>query len=788
MLFQKVNHFPRAFHLTRKDFLKNNIDKYRKLGGPNSARSFHFIPRTFVLPAESAAFHEAFQAREIECARTRMLTGGVSSNSNTTTGGNSSSSSSGSGMGGDDDDACVPAIPLQTDLPSIPGTSPNGDNSGDSKCADIASQPAALTMEAQLSTAPRRNVWIVKPTNLSRGRGIFVTDKLETVPNTPSVVQEYIADPLLINNRKFDLRLYVLVTSFEPLEAYIYEEGFARLSMRPYSMDNLTDTHIHLTNSSIQQKKSGFTNVTSGSSMTNSAFKGVGNGGAGTGGRRGKTRAEMANLRARRGYPYNKGISGAAAGIRNVTLGGNDESDEEEEEETSASEDDEESEEGEGEEEMMGGVTRSGGKKRKSEKQQKRKKQTDDDDEGLDDDENDKDDDSNCSKVKFSVLLDRFRKEGIDTSKLLRAIDTVVIKVRRSGINNMVPSSSPFSIFMLFLVTSNISSSSSLPLPFLTFSSLCYYFHYSTTVYFNNILFYIFLTMYYYFPPMQSLMCVQNRIGPQTNAFEVFGYDILIDSQLKPWLIEVNASPSFNLETPIDREIKPRMVADALTIVDPLPFDRAYLARLLAYREKTGHWPPPPTPLPGMAGPLPASPFRMSSTSSSSVSSTDTARWQLCDHLTRLLNGRTPRVYGQHPPRLGGFRILAPNGPGSPFANLAKFHEALVSRRKKLFMANKNTGKPTPNQQGQPTLDTASAGTPSPSTTTSTTTTMSSSMADNQNTNSLQTSLSTTNGFMTSSTSTQTLTTYTPDDLASLTPMQLRAIPNPHRLKLPAII
>ncbi len=51
------------------------------------------------------------------------------------------------------------------------------------------------------------------------------------------VVQEYLHEPLLLDGYKFDLRMYVLVTSFNPLEAFVYDEGFARLSTVLYSSD-----------------------------------------------------------------------------------------------------------------------------------------------------------------------------------------------------------------------------------------------------------------------------------------------------------------------------------------------------------------------------------------------------------------------------------------------------------------------------------------------------------------------------------------------------------------------
>ena len=69
------------------------------------------------------------------------------------------------------------------------------------------------------------------------------------------VMQRYIKNPLLLNGYKFDMRIYVLVTSVNPLEVFIYKEGFGRFSTVPYTLDpnDKSNKYVHLTNVSINK-------------------------------------------------------------------------------------------------------------------------------------------------------------------------------------------------------------------------------------------------------------------------------------------------------------------------------------------------------------------------------------------------------------------------------------------------------------------------------------------------------------------------------------------------------
>ncbi|XP_036397393.1 tubulin polyglutamylase TTLL5 [Megalops cyprinoides] len=164
--FQKVNHFPRSYELTRKDRLYKNIQRMQQAHG---FKNFHIVPQTFVLPAEYQEFCSSF--------------------------------------------------------------------------------------------SKDRGPWIIKPVASSRGRGIYLVSNPNQIPLDENIlVSRYISNPLLIDDFKFDVRLYVLVTSYEPLIIYLYEEGLARFATVKYdrAAKNIKNQFMHLTNYSVNKKSNDY--------------------------------------------------------------------------------------------------------------------------------------------------------------------------------------------------------------------------------------------------------------------------------------------------------------------------------------------------------------------------------------------------------------------------------------------------------------------------------------------------------------------------------------------------
>lgn len=104
-----------------------------------------------------------------------------------------------------------------------------------------------------------RQKWIIKPPASARGVGIQVIHKWSQMPRKrPLLVQKYLHKPYLISGNKFDLRIYVYVTSYDPLRIYIFSDGLVRFASCKYSssMKTLGNKFMHLTNYSVNKKNS----------------------------------------------------------------------------------------------------------------------------------------------------------------------------------------------------------------------------------------------------------------------------------------------------------------------------------------------------------------------------------------------------------------------------------------------------------------------------------------------------------------------------------------------------
>ena len=284
------------------------------------------------------------------------------------------------------------------------------------------------------------NFWIMKPVGMSRGRGISIINDIAQVKySTPTVIQRYLPNPLLFDGYKFDLRLYCLVTSFTPLEAFLYREGFARFGSRKYTnlTDDMSDLQMHLTNSSIQKN-------------------------------------------------FSQDLKGAHPSS----------------------------------------------------------------DAGVDGGDN---------KVRISWLWSRLKPLGVDIEEVWEQIKKLCIK---------------------------------------------------------------------------TLIVTADEIPPQPNSFELFGFDIILDSNERPWLIEVNSCPALSRESELDFRVKEKLISDVLKVVDPPQYNRDALlecCRKRLYEKKRA--------------------------SSKFVSEKEL----LEEDLKKVFNNKMPRQYGEHKDDTGFFDRIAPS-------------------------------------------------------------------------------------------------------------------------------
>jgi tubulin polyglutamylase TTLL1 len=73
-----------------------------------------------------------------------------------------------------------------------------------------------------------------------------------------------------------------------------------------------------------------------------------------------------------------------------------------------------------------------------------------------------------------------------------------------------------------------------------------------------------------------SLKSVQSVIINDKHCFEMYGFDILLDSTCKPWLIEINSSPSLSTTTKSDLKLKMELIKNVFEIVVPEEWGEEY--------------------------------------------------------------------------------------------------------------------------------------------------------------------------------------------------------------------
>jgi len=116
--------------------------------------------------------------------------------------------------------------------------------------------------------------WIIKPgEEANRGHGIKVLNNMQKIKeclmyefnNGPKqyktcIIQRYIENPFLVHRRKFDIRVFALLSylsNFEKqegtLRGWYYEEGYIRTSSKEFCLANGDNQYIHLTNDAVQK-------------------------------------------------------------------------------------------------------------------------------------------------------------------------------------------------------------------------------------------------------------------------------------------------------------------------------------------------------------------------------------------------------------------------------------------------------------------------------------------------------------------------------------------------------
>lgn len=100
--------------------------------------------------------------------------------------------------------------------------------------------------------------WIIKPSTGKRAMGVKLITSVHDIPDGTEkyIAQRYISNPLLLDGRKFHMRLYLVITNLHPLRALVHREGLVLLAATNYTTDpsSYGDLSVHLTNAAVADR------------------------------------------------------------------------------------------------------------------------------------------------------------------------------------------------------------------------------------------------------------------------------------------------------------------------------------------------------------------------------------------------------------------------------------------------------------------------------------------------------------------------------------------------------
>jgi len=96
------------------------------------------------------------------------------------------------------------------------------------------------------------DIWMIEKENLTKNKYPYALKSYDEIKNSNNeekfILNRYISNPMLINQKKFTMKSFVLVTGFSPLKIYFYRDGYLTFSQKKFSLDesDLDDFCIHI--------------------------------------------------------------------------------------------------------------------------------------------------------------------------------------------------------------------------------------------------------------------------------------------------------------------------------------------------------------------------------------------------------------------------------------------------------------------------------------------------------------------------------------------------------------